>query len=136
MLSVLALLSALALTVMSASRRHGQLVQRSFESYRAQEAADGALRLTLLELSMPAQRSAAEAQQHDRVVDVAGQVVAVSYEDEPSQSASTRESGHVIRMRACAAGAEHTQLCRIAIVRLTGNWAQPLLVYAWHSELP
>ena len=42
-------------------------------------------------------------------------------------------AGEVGRLRACAA-IERTSVCRVAIVRFTGNRAQPILVYSWYSR--
>ena len=42
-------------------------------------------------------------------------------------------AGEVGRLRACAA-IERTSVCRVAIVRFTGNRAQPTLVYSWYTR--
>lgn len=44
-----------------------------------------------------------------------------------------RLAGEAARLVACAA-VERTSVCRVAIVRFTGNRAQPTLVYSWHSS--
>ncbi len=227
-LSLLALLCVLALAVLDSSRRHGQLVQRSIESYQAQEIADSAIRLTLLELSAPGERGVAQTAQPERSYDIFGRRVTVSYrsereridlnaadeaqltaafaangftepaaaafaqriidwrdvDDAPRAAGAERaeyrnagrtagprnapfetvnelrevlglqsvreelldaftvyspepvqsiESGHVMRLRACASAGPVEQ-CRIAVVRLTGNWSRPIQIYVWFTQ--
>jgi general secretion pathway protein K len=42
-------------------------------------------------------------------------------------------AGEAVRLVACAA-IERTSICRVAIVRFTGNRAQPTLVYSWSTR--
>jgi general secretion pathway protein K len=42
-------------------------------------------------------------------------------------------AGDAVRLRACLKG--KAQLCRVAILRITGSRERPALVYAWYSEL-
>lgn len=44
-------------------------------------------------------------------------------------------AGEVARLLACAT-VERTNVCRIAIVRFTGNRVQPTLVYSWSTRYP
>jgi general secretion pathway protein K len=46
---------------------------------------------------------------------------------------SSAESGRVLRLRACIDGSV-SDICRIAVVRLTRRWDQPAMVYAWYSQ--
>jgi len=52
--------------------------------------------------------------------------------DEHTAMPSTA-AGEAIRLRACLKG--KAQLCRVAILRITGSRERPALVYAWYSEL-
>lgn len=44
-------------------------------------------------------------------------------------------AGEVARLLACAT-VERTSVCRIAVVRFTGNRVQPTLVYSWSTRYP
>ena len=48
---------------------------------------------------------------------------------------STAIAGEVARLLACAT-VERTNVCRVAVVRFTGNRVQPTLVYAWSTRYP
>jgi general secretion pathway protein K len=48
----------------------------------------------------------------------------------PASSEPGVLAGETVRLSACATSSQ-TRVCRIVVVRLTGNRAQPLLVYSW-----
>jgi general secretion pathway protein K len=80
-LCLLSLLTLLCLSVVHATRRHGQLAGASFENIQQRELADSALRLSLLELGAPAPAAAANAV-GPRRLDVFGAQVTVNMQFE------------------------------------------------------
>lgn len=50
-----------------------------------------------------------------------------------AQVAPASAAGEVIRLRACVK--EKAEVCRVAIMRITGSREHPALIYAWYSEL-
>lgn len=41
-------------------------------------------------------------------------------------------TGEVLRLRACKSTNARSRTCRVAIVRLTGNRTDPVMIYSWH----
>ena len=237
-LAVVSLLTVLAVGALEATRRYGQLADRSFEVAQASELADSAIRLAIIELSAPPVQTAASSPPSTLTVRVFGQPLAVQIEREArrvdlnvadeavlastltgkdideadaralaarvvdwrdtddvagargaerteyrragrnsgprnnafesiselrqvlgaemltdetldaftvySQASEAQAqgfpesgaiAGEVARLLACAT-VERTSVCRVAVVRFTGNRVQPTLVYSWSTRYP
>lgn len=81
-LAIVSLLAVLAIGVVEGTRRHGQLIRRSIEAYQAQELADSAIRLALLELSAPPISNVHNVAAHSRTQNIFGRDIRVQLDYE------------------------------------------------------
>lgn len=114
-LGLITLLSVLAFGVLESARRHGQLAKRSFQAFQAQELADSAIRVGILELSAPTTATDIfDGAGFTRTVKVFGRAIAVSAELENTRVDLNYADGDLLLSLFAAYGVEETKASEIA----------------------